>query len=253
MIPILFKIGPLTVYSYGMMLAIAVVVCSFFLSREAGRIGIKPEMIYDLIFWMVLSGILGARIFFILLNLPFFLQNPLEIIMIQKGGLAWQGSLVGGMLAGILFIKRKGCPIWKTLDLLAPYGALGQAIGRMGCFLNGCCFGQKVPWGIYFPVHDARLHPTQLYLSGGLLGIFFVLKFYSKIPLAPFTKGGKVVDGQIFVLYLLLASSWRFCVEFFRADHTQIFFGLSIFQMVCLGFMGIALYVFIHIQGFTRK
>ncbi len=236
------------------MLAVAVIVCSFFLSRESRRIGIDPEMIFDLVFWIVLSGILGARLFFILLNLPFFLQNPLEIIMIQHGGLAWQGGLVGASLTGIVFIRKKGWPLLKTLDLVAPYAALGQSIGRIGCFLNGCCYGKPAPWGIYFPVHDARLHPTQLYASGGLFLIFLVLKFTQKRSSKLRESGApEYVDGKIFVLYLLLASAWRFIVEFFRADHREIFFSLSIFQLVCLGITGVALYVTTRLQGSPKK
>jgi len=244
MFPVIFKIGPLNIYSYGMMLAVAVVVCSFFLSRESVKIGISAEMIFDLVFLLVVSGLLGARFFFILLNLPFFLQNPLEIIMIQNGGLAWQGGLIGASLVGIAAVRKKGWPLLKILDLIAPYAALGQSIGRIGCFLNGCCFGKEVPWGVYFPVHDARLHPTQLYLTGGFFFIFLILKYYQKQ--AP-------VDGKIFILYLFLASSWRFVVEFFRADHNALLLGLSVFQWVCLGFTGVALYVSTRLQSSFRE
>ena len=164
-----------TIYSYGLMLAIAVIVSTLMLVQEARRYNIKSDIIFDLVFWAVIGGILGARLFYILLNYPYFIQYPNEMIMIQKGGLAWQGGLIFGALFTVSFIKAKELLVSKTLDLLVPYLALGQSIGRIGCFLNGCCFGREVSWGIYFPVHDATLHPTQLYLAGVYFLIFILL------------------------------------------------------------------------------
>ena len=179
--PIICKIGPFTVYSYGVMMAIAVLVCSTLLSKDAKRLKIKPEIIFDLVFWVVLFGILGARVFYVLLNLEYFRQNPLEIVMIQNGGLAWQGGLVFGMLAGFFYIRRHALAFRETLDLIAPYVALGHSIGRIGCFLNGCCYGKEVSWGIYFPLYRAHLHPTQLYESASLFLIFLVLRKFKEL------------------------------------------------------------------------
>lgn len=223
MVPLLTSV---TIYSYGLMLAIAVVVCTFMLVRDARRKNISADIIFDLVFWVIVGGILGARFFYVLLNHSFFIENPHEIIMIQNGGLAWQGGLIFGAMVGALFIKRKKLSLPGMLDLVAPYLALGQSIGRIGCFLNGCCFGKELAGGIYFPVHDARLHPTQMYLSAGLFIIFLILRRYQKFSGIP---------GLVFALYLILASSLRFGVEFFRADHEVIFFGFSVYQFVCFG------------------
>ncbi len=231
MYPVIVQLGPLTIYSYGLMLAVAVIVCTFLLSRDARGKGISPEMVFDLVFWTVLAGIAGARFFYIILNWEFFRQNLLEIVMIQKGGLAWQGGLIFGGLAGVGFIKRRKLPLREMLDLAAPYIALGQSIGRIGCFLNGCCYGKEVFWGIFFPVHHAHLHPTQLYSVLGLFVIFVILKYYRRV--SPF-------QGSVFLLYLILASAERFGVEFFRGDHQEFFGGLSIYQWVCLGFAALA-------------
>ncbi len=231
MFPIICKIGPLTVYSYGLMLAIGVILCAFLLSKEIKNTDITMDFILDLIFWVVLFGILGARIFYILLNLEFYMNHPAEIIMIHKGGLAWQGSLILGSLTGGIFIKRKGLELLRILDLTAPYIALGQSIGRIGCFLNGCCYGKEVAWGIFVPIHGANLHPTQIYSTVGLFCIFLFLKAYRN----------KASSGGIFILYLIFASALRFIVEFFRADHQTFFIGLSIFQMVCLSLIIVAL------------
>ena len=244
MLPIIAKIGPFTIYSYGLMLAVAVVVCSFLLSRDAGRkMGTKPELIYDLAFWVVLGGIIGARIFFIFLNLDMFIANPLEMIMIQNGGLAFQGGLILGCLTGIWFVKKHKLPLSKMLDLTAPYLALGQAIGRIGCFLNGCCYGKEVSWGIYCPVHDAKLHPTQLYESVGLVILFFILKNYNSTSKKP---------GEIFFIYLFGAALLRFVNEFFRADHVELAWGLSIFQCVALGLLAISVYALTYLKNRSR-
>ena len=225
MIPLL---TPVTIYSYGLMLAIAVVVCTLMLAGDARRKNIKADFIFDLVFWIIVGGIIGARLFYILLNYHFFLNNPTEIIMIQNGGLAWQGGLIFGAMAGASLVKKKKIFLPDVLDLCAPYLALGQSIGRIGCFLNGCCYGKEVGWGIYFPVHNAHLHPTQLYLSGGLFIIFLILRRYQKSSSIP---------GLVFASYLILASVLRFGVEFFRADHEIFFFGFSIFQFVCFGIL----------------
>lgn len=185
MYPTIGHIGPVTIYSFGLMLAIAVMVCSFLLSRDASKVGISQETIFDLVFWVILGGIVGARIFFILLNIPDFSTDPKQIIMIPNGGLAWQGGLVLGCLAGILYVRKKKLSLSMILDLAAPYLALGQAIGRIGCFLNGCCYGRPVAWGIYFPVHSNHLHPTQIYDVVMLLGVFFVLKYLQKVFSSP--------------------------------------------------------------------
>jgi len=224
--PILFTIGPITIYSYGVMLALAVLVCTYFLSVDAKRYQISQETAYDLVFWCMLWGIIGARIFYVFIEWPYFSSNLWEIPMLQKGGLAWQGGFLGGTLAGVWFARRKKLSLKPLLDLAAPYIALGQSIGRIGCFLNGCCYGKPVPWGIYFPTHNARLYPTQLFETAGLFIIFLILK---KAQTKPHQA------GFIFVFYLWLAAIERFIVEFYRADHDLLWLGLSLTQFVAVG------------------
>ncbi len=238
--PILGQIGPLTIYAYGLMLAVAVFVCAYLLQKEFERRELPGEVACDLVFWIVLSGVAGCRIFFILLNLRFFIDNPGEILMLQHGGLAWQGGLMAGSLAAIILVQRKKLPFFKTLDLFVPYVALGQAIGRVGCLLNGCCYGKPVAWGLYFPVYEARLHPTQVYESLGLLAVFLILKSALHRPHR---------DGGILVLYLVLASLLRFAVEFFRADHELLLWNLSVFQIMTLIFLGIAAYGYLQLKN----
>jgi len=236
MYPVICEFGPVKIFSYGLMVALAVVICALLLSRDARAHKINPDIIFDWMFGLVVSGIIGARIFFIFLNLDYFSENPLEIIMVQKGGLAWQGSLVFGSLFGIVYLKMKKLPMLMMMDLAAPYIALGQAIGRIGCFLNGCCYGRPVSWGVFFPVHGEHLHPTQLYATAGLVVIFCICKIFQR---------GRVMNGRVFALYLILASVQRFVVEFFRADHSVMAAGLSIFQIVTLGVLTAGMIAFI--------
>ena len=223
--PILFTIGPITIYSYGVMLALAVLICTYLLSLDAKRYNISQETAYDLVFWCMLWGIIAARIFYVFIAWDYYKDNLLEIPMLQKGGLAWQGGFLGGTLAGVWFARRRKLSLRPLLDLAAPYIALGQSIGRIGCFFNGCCFGKPVAWGIYFPTHQARLYPTQLFETVGLFVIFLILKYAQKKPHQA---------GFIFIFYLWLAAIERFIVEFYRADHDLLWLGLSLAQYVAL-------------------
>jgi len=120
MIPVIAQFGPLTIHSYGLLLAIAVVVATVLASRDAKKFDIDSEMIIDFSFWVVASGIIGARIFFIFLNFSFYLQNPLEIIMIHHGGLAWQGGIITGFIVGFGFTKKKNIGFLPLADFCVP-------------------------------------------------------------------------------------------------------------------------------------
>lgn len=243
MYPVFGKIGPFTIYSFGVMLAAAVVICSFLLARDAAKKKIDPTLIYDLSFWLILGGIVGARLFYILLNFGYFLHNPGEIIMIQNGGLAWQGGFIFGALSGYLFVRKHKLSFWPMVDLTAPYLALGQSIGRVGCFLNGCCFGKPVAWGVFCPIHGERLHPAQLYEAVGLFVVFLFLKQVRK---------KSSFEGQTFFSYILMAAGLRFANEFFRGDHAQTWLGLSIYQYVCLALLILGSYGYTYFKSRRR-
>jgi len=225
MYPVICKIGIFHIYSYGLMLAIAFMLGSFLASRQAPRINVRPEVIFNLCFLVFIAGIIGARLFYVGYNLFYYLKNPLEIIMLQQGGLSWFGGLILGIASGLLYLKKKRLPLGKVADLIAPYLALAQAIGRLGCFLNGCCFGEVSRFGIYFPAHDATLIPTQLYSSLLLFLIFIVLRLLRERPHR---------DGQIFFFYLLFYCAKRFLIESFRADNLPLIFGLTIFHILSI-------------------
>ena len=208
------------------MLVLAFCVVMFLLSREAKSQGLNSELIFNLSFIILISGIIGARIFYIVLNLEFYINNPNEIIMLAHGGLVWYGGLILGSLSCIVYLRYKGLDIYRTVDLIVPYLALGQAIGRIGCFLNGCCYGlESLRFGLYYPVHDKVLIPTQLYSSLALLGIYIILRI---------AQERVYQKGEVFYLYLLLYSLWRFFIEFFRGDSEIFIFGLSLFQIISI-------------------
>lgn len=209
------------------MLATAFFVSARLASLRAKRQSINPDIIFELAFIAFIFGIIGARLFYIIENLGYYLKNPLEIIMLQHGGLSWFGGLALGVVTGFFYLKNKNVSLYKTLDLLAPFAALAQAIGRIGCLLNGCCFGT----GLF-------LIPVQVYSSLILIFIFIVLRAIQDRPYK---------DGQIFFAYLLLYSIKRFFIEFWRADNEIIFLGLTLFQIIsillfCLSF--VKLYLF---------
>jgi len=225
MYPEICKIGPFTIFSYGLTLVIAFIASTYLAAREAKRKGIDPDIIFNLCFIIFCSGIIGARIFYVFSNLGYYLRNPLEIIMLQKGGLAWFGGLTLGIFSGIAYLRLKKLSVYKIADLLVPFVALGQAIGRVGCFLNGCCFGKESVHGIYSPVHQAVLIPTQLYSSLLLVFIFIILRILQNRPHK---------EGQIFFAYLILYSSKRFFIEFWRGDSPAFLFQLTLFQVISI-------------------
>jgi phosphatidylglycerol---prolipoprotein diacylglyceryl transferase len=225
MLPEICHIGFFTIYSYGLMLVLAFFAGTYLAILQATKENLDPNKIFNLCFYAFLVGIIGARVFYVFANISFYLSNPLEIIMLQHGGLAWFGGLIFGSVAAALFIKKNNLELLKTLDLLAPFIALGQAIGRIGCLLNGCCFGRVSKFGIYFKVFDQILIPTQLYSSLFLLLIFFILRFI---------QDRKHLPGTILYSYLILYSLKRFGIEFLRNDSPRIFYGLTLFQILSL-------------------
>lgn len=223
--PTICTIGPITIYSYGLMLALAFTIASGLAGLQARKQNINPEMIFNLAFLALFSGVIGARLFYVIENFGYYSHNPQEILMLAHGGLAWFGGLILGFSCALFYIKKKKLPVYKILDLIIPFVALAQAVGRIGCLLNGCCFGKTSAFGIYFPVHKLVLIPTQLYSSLILIAIFIVLRFMQDRPHK---------EGQIFFAYLLLYSLKRFSIEFFRADNPVIFLGLTLFQILSI-------------------
>lgn len=244
--PVLFKIGFFTIHSYGVMLALGFLAATLLASREAQRRSMNKDLITDLAFVLIISGLIGARILYTLLNFPYFLKNPLEIFLLNRGGLVWYGGLIAAIISLIIFCKVKKQNILSMLDLFAPYAALGQAFGRIGCFLRGCCYGKFTDgaWGFYFPEHSATLYPTQLFSALALVVIFILLRLLSdRIKFR----------GGIFFSYLMLYSVFRFFIEFLRGDTPVIAFGLTTFQLMSIPILIISLILFLNVKSRSEK
>jgi phosphatidylglycerol:prolipoprotein diacylglycerol transferase len=219
--PVLISIGPVEIRFYGLMYVVAIVVGYFLVKSEARRknMGLTPDDIMNLIFWAVLGGIVGARIYYVAFNWEYYRADWQEIPAIWHGGLAIHGGILGGLLGGFVYTKRKRVPFLRVTDAVAPSLILGQAFGRFGNFMNGDAHGvpTTMPWGMVFPpgsiagdqFPNMPLHPTMLYEMVINLAIFSLLWILRKRP---------AKDGFIISLYLILYSMGRFFVSFFRAD-----------------------------------
>ncbi len=216
--PVLFHCGPIVIYTYGLFVALGFAVALWLMGREAHRQGFDGRQIQDLGFLIVAAALVGSRLFYVLVEWEYFAENPLQVFAIWKGGLVFYGGLVCAAIAAAWFARAKRMPLLGTLDIAAPALALGQSLGRLGCFFAGCCYGAEchLPWAVTFT--DARglaplgvpLHPTQLYASLSNLAIFAVL-FFALRPRQRF-------EGQLFGSYLVLYPAARFLIEFFRDD-----------------------------------
>lgn len=238
-----FEIGPFSIYTYGFFIALAFLSGIFWASKEAARVGEEPEVIIDLSFWIIVAAIIGSRLLFVLLNLKDYLQAPVNILKIWEGGLVFHGGLIASILVGLYYLKRHHLSVGKYIDILAPALALGQGIGRIGCFMAGCCYGKEtnLPWGVIFThpntlaLADVHLHPTQIYSSLADLSLFLFLIWWRK---------RKSFEGEVFWIYLGIYAIIRFTIDFFRGDEIRSFFQvLSLTQVLSLVFFFSALYM----------
>ncbi len=247
--PVLFEYGPLQIRFYGLMYVIAIVVGTYLIKAEARRkaLGIKDDDITGLVVWAVISGILGARIYYVIFNWDYYSLYPREIPAIWHGGLAIHGGLIGGVVSAWYYLKRRGISFWRMADCSAPAIILGQAFGRFGNFMNGDAHGTPttMPWGMVFPPQSIAgseypgipIHPTMLYEMAINLGIFAFLWFY--------LRKRTYRDGFVFAVYIVMYSTGRFFVEFFRADSLMLG-PLRTAQVVSLALVVIVLAIVIN-------
>lgn len=237
--PILFTIGPLTVYSYGVMVALGFAVAAFFLYTRASRYGLDRNAVIDYLILVLVTGIAGARILYVILNFGYYAASPLEVFNLSRGGLVWYGGFLAAVAASVVFVRARHIDFWASADLLAPYLALAQALGRIGCLLNGCCYGTEAPayfpCGVAFPGDGIVRYPAQVFSAMALLGIFVILRLWQ--DRASFT-------GEVFLGYCLLYAAKRFCIEFFRGDNPRIIAALTMSQVLSVVIFAAALAVF---------
>jgi phosphatidylglycerol:prolipoprotein diacylglycerol transferase len=252
--PELIRIGSFVIPSYGVMLALAFLAAIWLLRRRAPSFGVSPDAASDVGIWLLLSGLLGAKLLLLVVEGPRYLSSWTEFVEFLRSGGVFYGGLIGAVAALVVLLRKRRIGFWTFADMAAPAAALGHAIGRIGCFLAGCCWGREcsLPWAVTFtnPVAernvgvplDVPLHPTQLYESAGLFALCGLL----------LAVGKRLRPGQTFALYLGAYALLRFTIEFFRGDPRGTVFGgaLSTSQLIAL--VGIAAALCIAWWGRTK-
>jgi len=247
MYPDLLRVGNFTIHTYGVCIALGALLGISLISREAKKQGYDQQQILDLSFYLLIAAIIGSRVFYIILNLKYYLQHPLEIIKIWEGGLVFYGGFLVAFATCFFYLKRHNLPFLKTCDLLVPGLALGEVLGRLGCFFAGCCYGTPtdLPWSITFthPQTLAKqgvpLHPTQLYSSLQALIIFFILIC---------TRRYKIAAGQLTWMYILLYALGRLIIEHFRGDERGLrILGFTLTQTIALLMIPLALFTLLYL------
>lgn len=213
MLPTLFRIGPVSIHSYGLMVAIAFLISTLVAAARAKSYGIPYQNVFDLGFYVLISALLGARIFHFFQHLDDY-SSFWEVFKVWEGGLAYYGGFILALISSIIYLRKNRLSIGKFGDIIGPCIILGISIGRIGCFLTGCCFGKETNlfWGIpsrwaLIDLENLKLHPTQLYSSISLFIIFLVLtrlRRYMKF------------SGQLFLLSIISYSIFRFLIDFLR-------------------------------------
>ena len=251
MYPRLFEFGPITVYTYGVLLALAYLAGLKLAMVRAQARGLDANRVLDLGIYIIISALVGAKLLLLVTDYQTFSRDPRELLTLARSGGVFYGGLILAVGVALWYIRRIGLPLWTTCDVFAPGIALGHVVGRFGCFFAGCCYGKptKLPWGITFtdPFAAANvgtplgvpLHPTQLYEAGAELVILAVL-------LATERKG-RPFAGRTFWLYMLLYAVSRFFIEFFRGDERGAVgvFSTSQFISVLLAPLAIVMLVYL--------
>jgi prolipoprotein diacylglyceryl transferase len=207
--PIAFEIFGIGVRWYGILIAAAMLIGSMYTLRQGKKLGYSEDHLLDLILAVLVSAVVGARVWYVVFNLPFYLSNPSEMLNLRGGGLAIHGGIVFGIVAGYVVTRWRHMDFFKMADVVAPVLALGQAIGRWGNYANQEAFGgpTNLPWGIL--IDGVRVHPTFLYESIWNAALFAFLMFFRK---------RKPFDGALILLYLMIYSVGRFMIEALRTD-----------------------------------
>jgi phosphatidylglycerol---prolipoprotein diacylglyceryl transferase len=242
--PVLFKIGSLNLYAYGLMLVIGFLAALVFVSRYAKRAGFTENDASNLLMLVFLSGILGARLMHVLINFKFYSVHLGELFDFQKGGLAWHGGMLGGILCILIYTRIKKYSTGQGMDLIFTPAILGLAIGRIGCFLNGCCAGKPtdLPWAVKFPYHGLQVavHPTQIYEMILDLALFFFLVYWWDRRKYP---------GENSLIMAAAYSIIRLFVEFFRNNSPDQMIGtLSMAQWASILAFVILLVIIVYFR-----
>ena len=255
MFPELFKLGPVTVYTYGVVLAAAYLLGLQLAMRRAKARGMDPNRALDLGIAIIVSALVGAKLLLVIVDYDQFSLNPADLLSVARSGGVFYGGLISAVVVAFWYIARHGMPFWTTCDVFAPGIALGHVTGRLGCFAAGCCYGKPttVAWAVTFtnPLAAANvgtplgvpLHPTQLYEAGAELLILVLL--------LGFERRGRLFAGRTFWAYMLLYAISRFVIEFFRGDPRGEIFGISTSQFISLVLAPLSLAMLVWLSRVT--
>ena len=222
MFPELFSIGPVTVYSYGVLLAVSYLLGLRLAMWRAKKRGLDSNRILDLGIYIIIAALVGAKLLLLVVDYDQFRRSPGELLSLARSGGVFYGGLITAVGVAFWYIRRHGLPFWTTCDVFAPGIALGHVTGRLGCLAAGCCYGKptSVAWAITFtsPLAAANvgtplgipLHPTQLYEAGAELLILLLLLAVE--------RRGRPFPGRTFWLYMFLYAVSRYVIEIYRGD-----------------------------------
>ena len=253
--PELFKIGPFTVYTYGVLLAASYLLGLRLAMWRAKKWGLDPSRVLDLGIYIIIAALVGAKLLLLVVDFDQF-KNPRELLNLARLGGVFYGGLILAVAVAFWYIQRHRMPFWTTCDVFAPGIALGHVTGRLGCLAAGCCYGKptNVPWAITFtnPLAAANvgtplgipLHPTQLYEAGAAL-IIVVLLLATEKRWRPFA-------GRTFWTYMFLYAVSRYTIEMYRGDPRGTVFGISTSQFISLVLGPLSLVMLFWLSRVTR-
>jgi len=247
---ILFQLGPLKFYSYGLMLGLSFAIGIYVSLWRAKKEQVSPDHIFTVAIGLVICSLFGSKLLHLIIHLRSIIESPASILKNFGGGFVFLGGFLAAILFVIIMDRKYKIGILRLFDIYTPAVALGLGLTRIGCFLSGCCFGvpTDLPWGVTFPAgsfayrqyHElCPIHPTQLYSSLNGFGLLVILLLFLKFH-------GKRFHGQIFAIFISLYSIFRFLVEFIRGDAGRgIYFGLYTSQIISIGlfFLGIGILI----------
>jgi phosphatidylglycerol:prolipoprotein diacylglycerol transferase len=253
--PILFSIFGLDIKAYGFFIALGFLIGINLAAHFAKKENENPEIVYDISIYMLLAGIIGARLLEVLVNYEDYISHPLEIFAIWRGGLTFYGGLIAALIVSVIYVKKKKIDYFRYADIVAPSLALGYMFGRIGCFFAGCCYGKPALHDHFcvtftnpqsFAPQGVCLYPTQLY---EILSAFIIL-----IVLLVMRKY-KSFKGQLFALFFILYAPTRFMVEFIRDDARGLYFNnlLSTSQLIGIPFFIGALMLYFYLKKKNKR
>jgi phosphatidylglycerol:prolipoprotein diacylglycerol transferase len=244
-------LGPVTVYTYGVLLAAAYLLGLQLAIVRARKRELDASRVMDLGIYIIISALIGAKLLLLVTDFQTFRNNPAELLSLARSGGVFYGGLILAVVVALVYIRRVGLPLWTTCDVFAPGIALGHVVGRFGCFFAGCCWGKPttLPWGITFtdpfaasnvgtPLNVA-LHPTQLYEAGA--------EFLILVLLLSTERFGRRFAGRTFWLYMLLYAVSRFIIEFFRDDPRGSLGPLSTSQFISVLLAPLAVVMLVYL------